>query len=138
MNIPELVKLAEWLEAGGDDKDPDGVKFFMPKYYTEDVQARGDTGCGAAACMAGAVVVHANKLPVGKRGYSENLDIHKTATEILGLDDGIAAQLFTPEDTYDEDGDTLFCLDNVTPTWAARVVRDLIRTGYVDWEGNKP
>lgn len=88
--------------------------------------------------MAGTVVVHANKLPVGKRGYSENLDIHKTATEILGLDDGIAAQLFTPEDTYDEDGTPLFYLDNVTPAWAARVVRDLIRTGYVDWVGNEP
>lgn len=141
MNIPELTKLAEWLEAGGDDKDPDGVKFYMPQYYTEDVQARGDTGCGAAACMAGAVVVRANKLPVDKYGCNKSLDIHKTAAEILGLDNRMADALFIPGNNYDEDSEFTqrgFDLDDVTPAWAARVVRDLIKTECVDWVGNAP
>jgi hypothetical protein len=78
-------------------------------------------GCGTTACIAGWC----------EALFTDNLDVHGTtpAQGLLGLSDGNSSSLFYANDT--EDGRLAYW--DATPTQAANVLDNLLKTGVVDW-----
>jgi hypothetical protein len=121
MNIERLTAIAEWLEAGAPERD--GVQYFDMKWWNSDLKSI--TGyCGTVCCIGGAA-----SLWWSTCRYSDD-----HAAEALGLNYSTANQLFYPTDS-----DQIDLMDAVgsNAAWAARCVRNLIATGYVDWEGTR-
>ena len=141
MNEERLIEIAEWLEGGAKHAH---ATFNMKKglVVTEKAWQEGDiAACGTSCCIAGAAVSFfsddAAKSRLGNARTSfcgPNYDrielgwitVSEEAARLLGLPYGLASILFTPPN---------FEGMNITPAWAARVVRKLVATGEVDWEG---
>lgn len=106
-----LIEIAEWLESGGEHK---GATAF--DYGTW----RAPNHCGTTCCIGGAAE-HFNPAMMVDFFRDHFTDFEEPAAYILGLEDGQANHLFYngPED--------------VQPERAARVIRNLVATGNVDW-----
>ena len=150
MNIANLEFIAEWLEAGAPHKGK--VKGFNIEV---GVQARkGDApACGTTCCIAGAATQFFNDddgsiLRCARENFSVWSDDDATAEadwdkvffeaqDLLGLTFNQAQELFVPIGT--ESPDSIFGNGNADwsdfndPQKAARVIRNLIKTGTVDW-----
>jgi hypothetical protein len=106
-----LEYIAQWLEAGGDERH--GVAGFdMGLIYQTK-------SCGTVCCIGGAAL----------RFFSDGdyADLDK-ARRLLGF--GPEGRIFTPRGWL---GDSSI----FTPAWAARCIRKYQRTGVVDWEGTR-
>lgn len=133
-----LIKVAQWLEAGAPHVDINGR---VIENFDMNIAV-----CGTTCCIAGAVCQFeglGNFDPQdpailyndGWRGEGAG----NLATRYLGINEVDAELLFLPwvnPDFYDND----FLSDNAAPfsdkALAARVIRDYLETGIVDWEGN--
>ena len=153
-----LIEVAEWLERGAPHVRISGTfdihHFDMeysvePDHYSEELNT-----CGTACCIAGAVCQF-NMLG-GEKERTENgalpffgnytwdemkgevvpttkgaLDL---ATEHLGLSDQAAQELFVPWEHFDLHYDAFEDLGVYSDTkLAAKVVRNFLATGVVDW-----
>lgn len=112
MNKERLSIIADWLEAGGDNKD--GYKFNMA-YWDMGQEDYADTACGTAMCIGGAADTF-----FGEEG-----------AESLGL--GSAMHHGTKADQLCHPSGVDVPWDKITPQAAATVVRHLITFGVVDW-----
>lgn len=94
------------------------------------------THCGAACCIAGALVVTHD-------GVSALLDVvngtrnddHEHARKLAGMRRADADELFTPRAAQHEEAMPSY--SKIPPAWAARTIRDYLQTGVVDWIKNK-
>jgi len=107
MNKERLSIIADWLEAGGDNKD--GYKFNMA-YWDMGREDYTGSACGTAMCIGGA----ADSFFGGDSAESLDLDSTKTYALCHPL------EISMP-------------WDKITPQAAATVVRHLITFGVVDW-----
>ena len=138
MNIERLTELAEWLEAGAPEKA--GVVEFdmsdfinVPLEYAALERAHDWVpSCGTACCIAGAAVQF-EQARVGREPWTPGCmrggAIMDKARGLLGLDELQAGELFVPG--YPG------AWRDIRPDYAARVIRKLIETGFVDWRGTK-
>lgn len=148
MNLENLIFIAEWLEAGAPHKGK--VKGFDISVGVQVTKS--DTpACGTTCCIAGAATQFFNdadgELVNGARGsFHDWSDADATAEadwdfvfeegrELLGLTMEQAKALFVPVGTYGEGiyADGHNWSDFNDPQKAARVIRNLIATGKVDW-----
>ncbi len=137
MNKERIHLVADLIEfeAAQTDKVHD-LHFSMSNFYAEadGTTARGDETlvdykgheCNSVACIAGWAVVQAR----GFLDLKRDVDPERTATELLGLTDRQATILFWAEGS-------IIPMRDITPAHAVRVLRDLARTGIVDWRGDK-
>lgn len=150
MNIGLLTKLALWLEGGAEHKT---VTFDMGKgieFKTKDMEEikAGALACRTACCLAGAAVQFFNEPDqLVRRAITEELWDRATyeqlpwymvkpeAARVLGLDVETADALFLP--SVDEYIFSPGTASQISPAWAARVVRKLIKDGTVDWAGTR-
>lgn len=155
MNIERLTRLAEWLEGGAMHHR---INFDMNKGISiEEVPPTVEelSACGTSCCIAGAAVQFFDEdFDEWLRGMIAPTDdeleaVAGTETEVgwysvlvkarrlLELSEKQAESLFEPHarhDRFTDRGDLAYYND---PDWAARVIRNLIATGAVDWEGTK-
>lgn len=144
MNKERLAAIAEWLEGGAmhDDIEFDMSTGLIP--YDKDNVAH--NGCSTTCCLAGAAVQFFNPDWVEERKRFEerhmrydNDDelswpaVRNAAAGLLDLDDRTANQLFSPVKSGPYNDYDMY----QDPAWAARVVRNLIATGEVDWKGQE-
>lgn len=136
MNIELLDRIATWLEAGAPHES--GISFNMNYLYSSNAGEAWIDGemveqdCGTACCIAGAALQFGGKPDLinpddfdadqDERGFEE-------AAKLIGMEYKDAHALFYPEETSPFDH-----YEEITPEYAARVVRKLIKTGEVDWE----
>ena len=128
MNIERLSEIATWLEAGAPHEEG-GMAFDMNYVYFTQEEAAGLFGkshvlpkdCGSVACIAGTAVAWYN--PDYLNNYCEGY-----AAQALGLTEKEAVMLFSPLDYYYDDG-----LPDFSPKSVAKVIRNLIKTGKIDW-----
>ena len=134
LNTAFITELAERLEKlqAGDTTQTHEVGFNMGSWFTiwdyqDDAKKADKSGhaCGTTACIAGHVVTLHNAktgVPLSRSPDS----VSTKAQEVLGLTSSQAYVLFhgSPMDTE---------LRDTTPGQAAKVLRHLAATGYVDW-----
>lgn len=127
MNIERLSEIATWLEAGAPHEEG-GMAFNMNYVYlTQEDAIRFERSydlpkdCGSVACIAGTAVAWYN--PYYLTNYCEGF-----AADVLGLSEEEGDMLFYPWDHYDGDGQP-----DLSPKSVAKVIRNLIKTGEVDW-----
>lgn len=141
MNVKLLERIATWLENGAVEVD----RFGNPIEFNMAVGVKsGHEDCGTACCIAGAAVQFVN--PVMIQGYFENNEadfdwegmtempwssVQEAAWLYTGLDRQLASQLFEPQ--YHSNRSYLL-EDYSDPVLAAKVIRNLIATGIVDWD----
>lgn len=117
MNIERLTYIASWLEDGAPEHK--GVAGFNMGDF-EDI-----TSCGTVCCIAGAAVYFFGDSRKGSMAQAE---------ELLELDIDTADDLCSPLTD-----DAHYCVQNkdnprfISAERAARVIRNLIATGTVDW-----
>jgi len=132
MNKEALIGVAEWLEAGAPHVG-DVIGFNM-----EVGVEFSNSGCGAVCCIAGAVCQFNQPfhLQTGELGevcfpkypkHSPEDSVMGRAQGILGISDYEADELFTPNRDFVN-------WNNVTPVRAAKVIRNYIKTGVIDWD----
>lgn len=122
-----LEGVAKWLESGAPHISKDGEITFD---LSVGVQK---TECGTACCIAGAVCQFNQPFEVDHLDAWDNDEILfygegsvlERATSLLGISEEDANQLFTPEDV---------CWDEVTADEAAKVIRNYLATGVVDYD----
>ena len=160
MNIANLEFIAEWLEAGaphrGKVKSFDmsvGVKIDALDVVRKEDGSLDVPACGTACCIAGAATQFFNDfdesiIRSAIDGVYDNFvsaeadwdEVFHEARDLLGLTHKQACELFVPIGTDD---------DSIFPNWetsgkqwhefnkpdlAAKVIRNLIETGEVNWE----
>lgn len=147
--VAALIKVAEWLEAGAQhvvvDQDANLKIGFFNMEYSVVANVDHDYGCGTACCIAGAVCQF-ERLGLGERDGDGDLDwispvdfpskpmSHEPqgafylAADYLGISYKDAQAMFIPFDV-----DFLEPDEYNDPEIAARVVRNFIETGVVDW-----
>lgn len=131
MNEERLMELVGWLEAGAPERS--GVAGFWMAGFGIDVanvyrQAKFDSTlatdhlpkCGTVCCVAGTTNVW--------WGNKANISDTCTAQAVLGLTARQAERLFYPPEMF---------IQNITPDWAARCIRHLIKTGKVNWRDTR-
>lgn len=154
MNTERLAQIAEWLEAGGDDRKAQryfdmrvGLAFnemdpYCPERYVDD-EHHCDIA-GAAVSVFGDVAGIAEtctELSGGGWG-ADDACVVREAARVLALDIATARALFWPDtwlNTFTgqiERGVNIEYFND--PSWAAAVIRRLIATGKVDWEAARP
>jgi hypothetical protein len=122
MNKRRLAAIARWLEAGAPEKKG-VVGFDMGELlHFED--------CGAVCCIAGAAMQF-----FGDKQNHYHCD-YFGGLRLLGLNDVLGNQLCSPK-WHAQGPDPFTSYKEVSPAWAARVIRKLIKTGVVDWAGCK-
>ncbi len=118
MNIENLTKVAEWLEAGAKQiPGTDITGFNMRDFFAADH----DNDCGTTCCIAGFIIAAS-----GNQNRRDGYTI--PAQELYGLTWRQADALFFGGEIR---------LASVTPAWAARCVRKLIAANKVDWLGTQ-
>lgn len=133
MNKKRLTQLAEWLEAGAPHEH---VKFNM-SYYLLLTNAEDQildpeesvlNACGTVCCIAGSAAQFFGGEQLKRLTASEaELRVPGIAQKVLGLTRSKAQQLFVP-DKLPVGG-----YSDIDPKSAAKVIRNLIKTGKVDW-----
>lgn len=129
MNIELLTKVAEWLENGAPHEDT-GFGFDI-MYWNNDISNLDldfyepkpwNSNCKTVCCIAGAAVQFSDT--------SDSNNILSSAQELLGLNKTTSTDLFEPweSDTYYN-----LTFEEITPDLSAKVIRNLIKTGKVDW-----
>jgi len=113
MNKERLSIIADWLEAGGDNRV--GYGFNMNQWLTKGVTDYTGNKCGTAMCIGGAADTF----------FGEH------NAESLGL--GSANKSGTKADQLCHPSGVDILWDEITPQAAATVVRHLITFGVVDW-----
>lgn len=132
MNKQRLAAIAEWLEGGAKHAD---VEFDMSvSLIPYDPENADHNKCGTTCCIAGAAVHFFDPKFEAAESPGEEVSwfrVKDRALKLLDLDYVTGRVLFEPSSTgsYDE------LADYNDPAWAARVVRNLIKTGSVDWDG---
>jgi len=140
MNKRRLAGIARWLERGAPHKH-NVVAFDMSegfKYKERKATAVETNACGTICCIAGAAVQFYNKpVELIEKAMQETTSSHipwfmvrNEAEKLLGLDSVTANKLFMAR--LASGGSCRHIADS---KWAARVIRKLIATGEVDWEG---
>lgn len=156
MNKKRLAEIATWLEGGAKHER---LNFDMAKgiFVRTDEEVPLDqvdlSKCSTSCCIAGAAVEFAHPNDVGylhsllAGGEADSDDagnsgyqgvwgmISDEARELLDLDYSTANELFRPDEYGNGPYGDLESYSN--PAWAARVIRKLIKTGEVDWEGTQ-
>lgn len=129
VHTQRLLALAEWL----DDGAPPALgvtRFNMHSFIAQSYDADNNL-CGTACCIAGAAVMfYGSWTDVAAKVFADGPHKSTWATEagkLLGLNEGNALRLFAP--LYVESGPW----DDITPAYAARVIRHYADTGTVDW-----
>jgi hypothetical protein len=145
MNKDRLAKIAEWLEGGAKHKKlifdmKSGVRY---RYIgdLEKVDFKKLNACKTVCCIAGAATQFFNdpkqllKDELERNGDSFMDDfeiewdkIYNHAKELLDLTYGQADALFKPHGYFGGRLD-----DYSDPAWAARTIRNFIKTGVVKW-----
>jgi len=113
MNKERLSIIADWLEAGGDNKD--GYGFNMDHWIAEGSVDYTGGKCGTAMCIGGAANTFFGGLKAESLGLGLSSDIGSVADQLC-----YPCDIATP-------------WDKITPQAAATVVRHLITFGVVDW-----
>jgi hypothetical protein len=140
MNQPRILYLAHVLENGLAAKIGLGFNmadFWEPHAHDRHLSDKTGHNCGTVACIAGHAVFLAGKATVGKlRG---ELGVPDEAAKWLGLDAGVfkeANQLFYG---WNQTGTGIYSvkMEKVTPADAAKVLRNLVETGEVNWSITK-
>jgi len=114
-----LEGVAQWLEAGAphvEDKFVDG--FNMSTGIEND-------GCGTTCCIAGAVVQFHRPTNLDNYEFANWPSVEQEAIKLLGISDEVAEELFNSP--YDSE------VAPVTPEIAAKVIRNFLASGVVDW-----
>lgn len=135
MNKRRLGEIARWLEAGAPEKK--GVKEFnMGRWIDGRAMEAFDKNvhkklpkknlCGTTCCIGGtASAWYSPELVSGSALHNDG-----RAATLLGLTKSQAADLFYARE------DNIY-LYSIKAPWAARCIRNLIKTGKVDWEGTR-
>lgn len=137
MHVQRLTEIAEWLERGAPEYRGmtgfDMSVYFRlgSKDYADICNARrvGEytradeilRTCGTVCCVAGAAISFYSEHP----SDFINADEVEMAGKLLELSAIQAYQLFAPRGIDHKE---------ITPAWAARCIRNLLKTGYVQWE----
>ncbi|RWM32592.1 MAG: hypothetical protein EOR77_21415 [Mesorhizobium sp.] len=134
MNITAINNLAAFLENIPSKHDRG---FNMTSYVAAGVsveQTNVGFQCNSTACIAGwaSLVLGENgEIMKTARKSSEVDDFYEDfAGDLLGLDHRTAMELFEPMNVLIEPD---AAWDEVTPRQAAKVLRNLAKTGEVDW-----
>ena len=150
MNTERLAVLAEWLEKGAPHERITfdmcrgiGFSISLASVYYHALNGNPANACKTSCCIAGSAVQFFGDVAelVAKLDeyevfcFENNMpfdDVHNAAAELLGLDEDQSYYLFTPHiEETEHPYDSLAYYDK--PAWAARVIRNLIATGIVDW-----
>ncbi len=119
-----LMALADAIERAELVKQ--GVGFNMGRWFAVTTaipnKIRTAHACGTVACLAGWTAV----LEDGQEGMHED-KVYRRAINILGITDGTAKELFVPE----INGGPAHL--SISAEHAVAVVRNLARTGKVEW-----
>lgn len=154
MNTERLAQIAEWLEAGGDDRKAQryfdmrhGLVFYdMDPYWPEqyiDDEHHCDIA-GAAVAMFGDVMDAATSCTELSSGgwAADDGCVIREAARVLDLDIATARALFWPDTWLSPYSGKIERGVNIEyfndPSWSAAVIRRLIATGKVDWEAARP
>lgn len=143
MNKRRLAAIARWLEAGAPEKKHvigfnmnHGIVFNKLKETPKKTYA-----CGSTCCIAGAAVSFFNNPVKMLENEFQYMDHHMKALSFLG---GIKPEAMELLDLKYHEASRLFEPEvlnadwsSITPAWAARCIRKLIKTGEVDWQGTK-
>ena len=122
-----LEGVAAWLEAGAPHIEDKGIDGFE---ITSGVEALGD--CGTTCCIAGAVVQF-NDPRFLEEGDARNwTSVYYDAIDVLGISEEDAVALFLAGGRGMSDDQEQFA-ETVTPVLAAKVIRNYLATGEVDW-----
>lgn len=142
LNIPVLEAVATWLEAGAPEKDMRGMKFDMIVLAT-GVEKTPTGWCGTTCCIAGAAVALFNpEVILAKSDLGGNSYFWDEARDLVGLSKVQAKQLFAPwenelPEEVEDAGTTNLWPDrasDIDTAWAARTIRNFIKTGKVRWD----
>ncbi|NBW16170.1 MAG: hypothetical protein EBR82_50125 [Caulobacteraceae bacterium] len=126
MNLELLEKTAQWLEAGAPERNFNMNKLVDWATVHEDSK----NWCGTTCCIAGYVWQHVHPNP--HVDWSIGYDITREAALALGLLEETADRLFYPSTLDDDEYGGVW--DEITPTQAARAVRNVMERGEPYWE----
>lgn len=146
MRKKRLIQLAEWLEAGAPHERIEfdmstGITTVLRKKY--DPKAPEQNVCATSCCIAGAATqFFATKKSLKELMFGDNVEwdsahvaktnwrpVRRAAMDLLGLDETQADRLFTPDAFWYG-----YLSEYSDPQWAARTIRNLLKTGVVDWQ----
>ncbi|WEM34450.1 hypothetical protein [Xanthomonas phage X1] len=145
MNRERLIYIAEWLEAGAPHKGK--VKGFDISVGVQALKSDAPS-CGTTCCIAGAATQFFNdedgELANAAFGFSEWQEDDATneaewdavfyeAQDLLELDHKTAVDLFIPVGATGIYAEGTNWSDFNDPYKTARVIRNLLETGKVDW-----
>ena len=139
MNKKKLLEIAKWLEAGAKPKCG-VVKFDMSDFVWPRKQKKDGSVCGTAACIAGTACVWEHGPELGHKIATNDIGVFERyggafeeGQRILGLTYTQAMDLFYGGSSVSGSIE----LSDITPKWAARCIRKLVKTGKVDWIGTR-
>lgn len=139
MNKQRLLELADWLGKGAKHEH---VRFNMSTFMTFKLKdwyapITKDNICGTVCCIAGCAVQffapeNCADLTNQELCRPNLVDYKGIAARVLGLGTEQAEALFFPDRQLISD------YSQITPQWAAKVIRHMVETGHVDWMAFAP
>lgn len=138
LNVELLTKIAEWLEGGAVHVDQMGNKYAFdmnawhcPVDSTVESVPADYPDCGTVMCIGGAVMQFLNEDDVSLFSNYQKI-MEERAGKALGMESKDSYNLFYPwhSETFNH---AKFSDYDLTPANCAKVIRNLIATGEVDW-----
>lgn len=139
MNVENILRIAEAMETKIVDAEGLPIQFDMNSWaaveysWEDDVESEYQV-CGSVACIAGHVVAVLD--PESYLSYSRGnhqFSIHAAARDLLDIPTKLSRDLFTPASQFDSGMHVIVNPYQATPEQAAKVLRNLAKTGKVDW-----
>ena len=118
----DIIEQAEHSTETGPYQAEESIRGGRTRYFCMNYDRY---KCGSPACIYGYACLLA-----GEKINKENDIIHLNRLFDLG-DEGQAEEIYIAVKNH-------ISLDEITPEWAAAMLRKLVETGNVDWAGTKP
>lgn len=136
MNKQRLSEMADWLEKGAPHKHIEfNMSCFMyPKLIDQNKDATKDNICGTICCLAGCATQFYHPEAFDYRTFLDQIEYFGLAKDALDLTYRQAKDLFYPRSRCGRG----FNMQDITPFWAARTIRRLMKTGKVNWDKCDP
>lgn len=136
INAKLFEPVLKWLDAGAPHAKRKGLGFDMNHFALPGGQDFEGNECGTACCIAGALtLMNPEAYPNKPHPMASNTRGFNEIGAIAGLNEEQSLRLFFAAETVANGIPVCeFPLEDITPKWAARVIRHMIETGEVKWQ----